>query len=140
MSGRGWEKLTASDIARLQTRGAPAPPKPSKYRNVKVHIDGETFDSKAEAQTWQELKMRVRSGEISDLQRQVRFQLYAPDFTEVPASGRYVTISEYVADYQWNEAGRTVVADRKGARNTQVFALKRKWLELQSGIEIREIR
>ena len=47
----------------------------SKYHNKKVMIDGIKFDSKKEANRYQELKLMQRAGIISDLQRQVKYVL-----------------------------------------------------------------
>ena len=47
----------------------------NKYRNKKVTIDGEAFDSKREARRYQELKLLERCGAISDLKRQVTYEL-----------------------------------------------------------------
>lgn len=148
MSGRGWEKLTPADIARLQTRGAPATPKPSKYRNVRVTIDNHTFDSKREATIYAELKMRQNAGEVRNLQLQVPFPLFAPAWTVPNEPNAQVIVATYVADFVYEEhdhdwGGVTwskVVADCKGGRTTQMFQLKKRWLFLQSGIEIRELR
>ena len=107
--------------------------KPSKYRNVKVVIDGETFDSKAEAAYWQQLRLREKAGEIRDLRRQVEFPLFTCDWDDLK-----VQVSTYVADFVWCEGPRRIVADKKGKR-TAMYLLKRKWLELQQGIVILEV-
>ena len=47
----------------------------SKYGAKKVEIDGIIFDSKKEGRRYQELKMLQKAGEISNLQRQVKYIL-----------------------------------------------------------------
>ena len=47
----------------------------NKYHNQKYSADGEVFDSKKEFQRWQELKILEKAGEISELRRQVPFEL-----------------------------------------------------------------
>lgn len=47
----------------------------SKYGNVKVEMDGVTYDSKREAQRAQFLELMVKAGIIKDLQRQVKYEL-----------------------------------------------------------------
>lgn len=135
-------------------RGSKAvqPPKPSKYRNVRVEIDGHKFDSKREAAIYQELKLREKAGEIRDLKLQVPIVLWCPDCTPENApwdSRRMVEVSRYIADFTFEEKTDPgdmtvqwdfIVADCKGGRNTQMFQLKKRWLFLQSGIEIRELR
>ena len=59
--------ITISEALKLQSR--------SKYRNRRIVVDGETFDSKREAQRWYELKLLRRAGVVTDLQRQVPFVL-----------------------------------------------------------------
>lgn len=57
----------------------------NKYRAVKTAVDGITFDSKAEARRYQELKLLKRAGEIQGFGIQPSFVLpggvrYRPDF------------------------------------------------------------
>lgn len=57
----------------------------NKYRNICTQIDGITFDSRAEARRYGELKMLQQAGEIQGFARQVSFLLpgeirYRPDF------------------------------------------------------------
>lgn len=128
MATRGYEHVTLADIT---------PARRSKYRNVKVVIDGMVFDSKREGAEYQRLKALQHAGEIAELRCQVPFPLLAP----VEAHpGTSAVVSYYVADftYTWRPSGAHVVADAKGKR-TAMYLLKRKWLELQSGIEIAEI-
>ena len=47
----------------------------SKYGAQKTEFDGLVFDSKHEAMRWRELALLQRSGEIADLQRQVKYIL-----------------------------------------------------------------
>ena len=49
--------------------------KQSKYKNKKVTVNGKVFDSKKEAQRYQELKLLEKSGIIKDLELQKRFIL-----------------------------------------------------------------
>jgi len=101
------------------------PKKKSKYGNQKVTIDGHTFDSKREAEYYQELKLRKRTGEIVDFELQPEF-LLQKGFTKNGKSYRSV---KYVADFKVvYPDGRIEVIDVKG-HETQVFRLKRKWFE-----------
>ena len=47
----------------------------SKYHSRKVQIENIVFDSQKEAQRYCELKLLEKKGEISQLQRQVPFEL-----------------------------------------------------------------
>ena len=66
--------------------------KPNKYKNVKTEIDGHTFDSKAEARRYTELKILQQAGEITGFGLQPSFVLpggirYRPDFIVCGADG-----------------------------------------------------
>ena len=118
------------------------PPR-SKYHNVKVVVDGERFDSKREAQYWQELKLREKAGEITNLRRQVAFELLSPS---ADRGFIFVVVAQYVADFVFDQTDpegqlHQHVQDVKGgkATRTALYQLKKKWLYLQSGIEIEEI-
>ena len=107
----------------------------SKYGNHRTVVDGYTFDSKAEARRYQELRLMEQAGEIRNLRVHPPYPLYCPgDDCEI------VRVACYVADFDyWDVPGdRFVVEDVKGQR-TAIYSLKRKWLRLQAGIEIQEI-
>lgn len=95
--------------------------KPSKYRNVKVTVDGYRFDSGAEANRYDFLKLRQMAGQISNLELQPRFKL--------EVNGR--TIATYIADFQYVENGKKVVEDVKSpaTRGIAGFRLKAKLFE-----------
>ena len=49
--------------------------KKNKFRAQKVDVDGIKFDSKWEAERYNQLQIMQRTGQIKDLQRQVKFIL-----------------------------------------------------------------
>lgn len=103
----------------------------SKYGNTKIRVDGRLFDSKAEAARWQELSLLERAGEITELERQVEYELIPKQKGE-----RAV---KYIADFRYvDNEGKTVVEDTKGVR-TPVYILKRKLLLWVHGIRVREV-
>ena len=106
----------------------------AKYHNRKVTRDGETFDSVKEYRRFCELRLLERAGAVTDLRRQVKFEL-------IPAQridGKVVERAcGYVADFVYMENGRQVVEDTKGMR-TQEYRLKRKLMLWVHGIRIRE--
>lgn len=112
-----------------------AAPRRQKYANERVEIDGQAFDSKAEARYWGHLQIRLKAGEISNLRRQVPFEL-AP---AVVIGGRKRPPLRYVADFVWEEGGKTVVADVKGAV-PEAYRIKRHLLKAVHNIDILEIR
>ena len=109
-------------------------PKRSKYRNVKTEALGILFDSKREAAEYLRLHARAQIGEIQNLRRQVSYPLMCP----VSGTQTNVVVAHYIADFVYEEHGETRIVDAKGMR-TQIYALKKKWLELQTGAQIVEI-
>lgn len=107
-----------------------------KYNAKKTIVDGIKFDSKAESARYLELKNLEKAGEISDLQRQVRFELIPSQHDE---NGEVIERPcYYVADFVYRESGKTVVEDCKGYR-TDVYIIKRKLMLYRYGIKIREV-
>jgi hypothetical protein len=116
-------------------RDNPKSRKHQKYRNKVLETDEGRFDSEAEYRHWCHLKIRQRVKEITNLQRQVVFEL-APS---VVIQGRKRPPLRYVADMTYIEDGKTVVADVKGAV-TDAYRIKRHLMASVHGVEIREIR
>lgn len=107
--------------------------KPSKYHNQKTKtIDGIEHDSKKEALRWMELQMLQRAGEISELRRQVTFELIPKQVGERACN--------YIADFVYvdNKTNRTVVEDAKGVR-TDVYKIKKKLMLWRYDIRIKEV-
>ena len=109
----------------------------SKYHSRKVTVDGHKFDSKAEAKRYCELKILERSGAITGLYLQPRFELQEPFMCD---GKRYRKI-EYVADFMYYENGRMIVEDVKGMK-TDVYKLKMKLFLNQYGdrLTFKEVR
>jgi hypothetical protein len=116
----------------------------SKYRAVRTVVDGFTFDSKAEAQRYHQLLLRGAAGEIRNLELQ-------PRWTVTMRQGFFdIKICVYVADFRyeelkprgpadWCDVWCDRIEDVKGMK-TPVYRLKKKLVEAQYGIQIREIR
>jgi hypothetical protein len=103
----------------------------AKYNNTKVRVDGMLFDSKREAARWQELKLLERAGEITELERQVEYELIPKQKGERAA--------KYIADFRYvDHEGKTVVEDTKGVK-TPVYILKRKLMLWVHGIKVVEV-
>ena len=105
-----------------------------KYNNTKIVLDGIKFDSKREAQRYQELKLLERAGKITDLALQPKFELI-PKYT---INGRNVRKMEYIADFQYTENVKTIIEDAKGFK-TKEYLIKKKLFEFKYGIEITEV-
>ncbi|HHX37878.1 MAG TPA: DUF1064 domain-containing protein [Clostridiaceae bacterium] len=99
----------------------------NKYNNVKTVVDGIKFDSKAEAERYQELKLLKIAGEIQGFGLQPSFVLpggirYRPDFIVCDSDGEI-----------W-------VEDVKGVE-TQAFRIKKKqWDALYSWLPLKVIK
>lgn len=117
-----------------------------KYNNKKIEINGIKYDSKKEAKRHQELLLLERAGIIRNLQTQVKFVL-------IPAQREPDTIGKrggkikgkllerevsYIADFVYEENGKTVVEDTKGMRTTD-YIIKRKMMLYFHNIQIKEI-
>ncbi|PYE87779.1 DUF1064 domain-containing protein [Bacillus sp. 196mf] len=97
----------------------------SKYKNKKVNLDGHVFDSKAEANYYEGLKIRYARGEVQGFERQPIFKLQ-PAFKKQDKSFQAIT---YIADFLvYLPNGEVEVIDIKGFI-TQTFALKKKMFE-----------
>lgn len=111
----------------------------NKYYAQKCNIKGTTFDSKKEAQRYAELQILLKAGLISHLRRQVKYVLIPAQRDE---DGKLLERElSYVADFVYEQDGKTVVEDVKGYKEGaayRIFAIKRK-LMLQRGIRVREI-
>ena len=96
----------------------------SKYHSQPVDHDGYHFDSTAEFNHYQLLKLMQSAGEISDL-------IVHPRFVIIDAyeyQGKMIRKTEYEADFQYfDHDGTQVVVDVKGFA-TQVYLIKKKLL------------
>lgn len=119
-----------------------------KYRNNKVTIGEDTFDSMKEYRRYLDLIYQVKTCEIADLRRQVKYIL-------IPAQREPSTVGPrggvkkgkllehevaYYADFVYKDlkTGETVVEDTKGLR-THDYVIKRKLMLYVHGIRIREV-
>ena len=121
----------------------------SKYNNSKVETpSGERFDSVKEYHRWRQLLLLQHAGIISDLQRQVAFELiptqwetyerYGKNGQRLKDGRRRVELAvTYVADFVYTHDGEQVVEDTKGVR-TPDYVIKRKLMLYLKGIKILE--
>lgn len=108
----------------------------SKYNSKKTVVDGQKFDSKKEANRYQELLLLEKAGVIKNLSRQVKFVLIPSQRDE---SGKVIEREcSYKADFTYEEGIKTVVEDVKGFR-TKEYIIKRKLMLWRYGIRIREV-
>ncbi len=126
----------------------------SKYRSREITRDGMTFDSIKEYRRFCELTLLEKAGSITDLKRQVEFELIPSQFEEIPTGEFYkrgekkgmpkmkrVCVEQsvkYLADFTYTENGKTIVEDTKGFK-TKEYILKRKMMLYLKGIKVQEI-
>ncbi len=102
--------------------------RPNKFRNKIVTVDGFKFHSMREASRWKELCMLQSAGKITNLERQVPFQL--------DVNGQ--KIGKLILDFVYEENGEKVYEDLKSkATITPIFKWKAKHFRAQYGVEVR---
>ena len=114
--------------------GDAAEPKQPKYRNKKS--DG--YDSQKEKQRHLDLVLLEKAGLISDLRRQVPFQLIPAQYDK--NKGLLELSVQYISDFVYFDKVKqeTVVEDCKGVR-TKDYIIKRKLMLERHGIRISEV-
>lgn len=122
--------------------------KTNKYGANKATYEGIEFDSRREMRQYIVLLDMERRGEISNLRRQVRYELLPPIWEDVEVQLKTKTKTvrrcvqravSYLADFVYEDVeGRTVVVDAKGMR-TKEYMLKKKMMRSLLGIEIEEV-
>jgi|TARA_A100001388_G_C28755392_1_gene494653 hypothetical protein len=104
--------------------------RPNKYFAKKTLFMGFKFDSKWEAERWGQLKSMEKAGVVTQLERQVRYDLTVND----------VKICDYIADFRYlleeeNGLSKLIVEDAKGVLTSE-FKLKKKLMKAVHNIDI----
>ncbi|MBR5227491.1 MAG: DUF1064 domain-containing protein [Clostridia bacterium] len=105
----------------------------NKYHNKKCKYNDITFDSKKERNFYIMFEKMQKNGQISDLKRQVEFELQ-PGFV---FQGKKIRPIKYIADFTYIYKGKLHIVDTKGVR-TDVYNLKKKMM-MYKGYEIEEL-
>jgi len=109
--------------------------KESKYHNKKCEYKGIRFQSKKEMQYYAKLELLQKTGQISELKRQVEFVLIETFKLEDKTYRK----TSYYADFTYKDKeGKYHVVDTKGFR-TPEYKLKKKLMAWKYGVEIEEI-
>lgn len=125
----------------------------SKYFNKKtISLDGSVFDSRKEARRWGELSLLLRAGKITDLDRQVKFELIPAQYETYERYGKngqrlkdgtrlVERAAIYTADFVYtDENGVRVIEDTKSqATRTEAYILRRKLMYARYKIKIKEV-
>ena len=136
---RAWTDY-AKSLTTPQRADTPRPK--GKYHNVKVRVDGLTFDSLREAARYAELKLLLAAGVIRDLDVHPVFALQVLELTEATAPPWVIhTIGKYTADFRYvvSATGVVMVEDVKSPpTRTDAYQLRKRFVEAQYGIVITE--
>ena len=105
-------------------------PGSSKMHNVRINLDGYSFDSLSEARRYGELKIEEMAGIIANL------EVHKPFGLDVNG----VHICDYESDFTYHRDGKLVVEDVKSkATVTYAYRIKKKLMLAVFGIEIQEV-
>ena len=123
-----------------------------KYNNTKVETDGIKYDSKKESQRNAYLELMQKQGLISDLKRQVVFELiptiYEDKVVHLKTKDKIVQrvaqkAVTYKADFTYIKDGQLVVEDVKASASyaalDKTFILKEKMMRYFHGIVIKRV-
>ena len=128
----------------------------NKYYNTKTKTsDGNVFDSGKEARRWEQLLLLAKAGEITNLRRQVEYELLPKQYETYERYGKRgqrlkdgLRLVEhdckYIADFVYTIAktGETIVEDVKGCKQGaayELFVLKRKLMLAVHSIRVKEV-
>lgn len=120
----------------------------NKYGNKKVTTPDGTFDSKGELSRWIFLKDAERRGEITGLQRQVKFSLVPPVhyYKTVQLKTKTKQVERlwtqevtYTADFVYHYNDERIVEDFKGMPNDR-WPIKKALMAFVHGIYVREVK
>ena len=120
----------------------------TKYRNNKITIGDQKWDSMKEYHRYLELLVLLKAGDIKNLRRQVKYVLI-PAQREPDSVGKRGGIKKgkllerevaYYADFVYTDSGsgEEVVEDTKGLRTTE-YIIKRKLMLYIHKIKIHEV-
>ena len=104
--------------------------RPNKYFAKKTIAMGLKFDSRWEAERWGQLKAMERAGVVTELERQIKYELVIND----------IKICNYIADFRYylqeeDGTSKFIVEDAKGIQ-TPEFKLKKKMMKAIHNIDI----
>lgn len=121
------------NISVEQYRELQAKPKRTKYGNQKIVVDGESFDSKIEANYFHHLRLRERVGEVYGIHRQKEFVIEL-------GGTRICALKVDFYFYDRRVRGMRAVDIKGGPTDTQVFRLKAKLVKAMFGVEVEIVR
>lgn len=119
------DTMTASEYRSMKGK------KQSKYKNVKVTVNGITFDSKREYKRYLQLKELQDERLITELELQVKFEV-------IPKTGKEQACN-YIADFMYRDGEYNLIIEDSKGKRTPDYIIKRKLMNFVYGIEIHEV-
>lgn len=107
-----------------------------KYRNKPCQIGSEKYRSQREMKRHHDLLMLEKAGHVSDLRREVPFELVPG--VRFKTAKRATPPLRYLADFTYMHKGEYTVEDAKGVR-TPLYKAKRHLMLAIHGIEVKEV-
>ena len=110
----------------------------NKYNAKRISLSGKKYDSLAESRRFSELSRQQRLGLITDLKRQVSFELIPAQYDE---NGKLLERAvTYKADFTYRKDGKLIVEDVKSkATKTDSYIIKRKLMLYVHKVKLVEI-
>lgn len=101
----------------------------NKYQARRVRLDGYWFDSKAEAKRYEELKLRVKAGQITGLTVHPVYPLVING----------VSVGRYTPDFRYTENGLTKIEDVKNELTKYISSFRIKVFQALYGLKVEYI-
>ena len=117
-------------------------PSTNKYQARAIRVDGILFDSQREAARYQELKLLVVAGLITDLEIHPGFPLQVMALHEPGPPWTIHTVGMFHADFRYRNlrTDNVIVEDVKSKpTKTEAYQLRKKIVEAVHGVTIVEI-
>jgi hypothetical protein len=139
-----WEAYARQrGLIRDETPAPSEAPRRSKYGNVKTQVNGIWFDSKKEAERFQQLTLMQQAKQISDLELQPRFPLHVMRIAYSECPIKLTKVGVFTADFSYLDlrTGECVIEDVKSepTRTGEAYRLRRKLVEAIHGVVITEV-
>lgn len=126
--GRAITRAEALKISVETLHKAEGERKPNKYGAIATERDGIRFDSRKEAQRYAALCQLERAGIITNLRRQVAYELQPAFETR---EGERVRAITYIGDFEYMKDGFLMIEDTKSIATRKNAAFRIKWRLLQ---------
>jgi hypothetical protein len=123
---QAYQAKTGKPVSGMSGRSVSSTTEPTKakFRNTKVEVDGQKFDSKKEAHRWSVLRILEEEGTIFNLVRQVTFSLQPA--VNLAGEKRKKPALRYTADFVYVAEDRLIVEDTKSDATRKLASYRNK--------------